>query len=274
MTRLTVQFTELRGIIRYMSQQGADESSSADAHPAFSSVPAENDNTGLSAHSGTVVERLLALGLDGRGPFASAQSVADGALSGHGDAEQAVDAVVRSHVRLAAAGGFVTGLGGFVTLPVALPANVIEFYTIATRMVGATASLRGYDVHLPGVRSAVMLTLVGADADDVLRRAGIKPTGRLAHLATQRLPGPVVMMVNKGVGFRLVTRAGRAALPRFGKSVPVVGGVIGAGVDVYLLRRIADHARREFPHSSAAISRSVENPPTGQISVPLTDQES
>ncbi|GAB3600302.1 EcsC family protein [Angustibacter peucedani] len=210
---------------------------------------AEDDPKGLAAHATKIVERLLDVGIDGRGPFDSAQTVADSALSGHGDAEQAIDAVVRSHLKLAAAGGFVTGLGGFVTLPVALPANVLEFYAVATRMTAAVACLRGYDLHQQGVRSAVMLTLVGADADDLLKKAGVTSTGRLANLAVQRLPGPALMVLNKGIGFRLVSRVGRSALSRFGKGVPVVGGVVGAGVDVYLLRRIADQARREFPHA-------------------------
>jgi hypothetical protein len=37
-------------------------------------------------------------------------------------------------------------------------------------MVGAIATLRGYDVDNPMVRSAILLTLVGSDADDVLAR--------------------------------------------------------------------------------------------------------
>jgi len=214
-----------------------------------------DDPKGLSAHAAKIVERLLDVGIDGRGPFDPAQKVADCALSDHGDAERAIDAVIRSHLRFAAAGGFVTGLGGMFTLPVALPANVLEFYAVATRMVAAVASLRGYDLRQPGVRSAVMLTLVGADADDLLKKAGVGTTGRLANLAAQRLPGPALMVLNKGIGFRLVSQVGKSALSRFGKSVPVVGGVIGAGVDVYLMRRIAEQARREFPHAAAAIAR-------------------
>jgi EcsC protein family len=200
-------------------------------------------------------ERLLSVGIDGRGPFDSAQVVADNALSGQGDCERAIDTVVRTHTRLVAAGGFLTGLGGFVTLPVALPANVVGFYTLATRMVGATASLRGYDVNQREVRAAVLLTLVGADADELLRRAGVAPMGRLANLAAQRLPGPAVMVLNKGIGFRLVSRVSKSALPKLGKGVPVVGGLVGAGLDVYLLRKVADQARREFPHSATALGR-------------------
>ncbi len=194
-----------------------------------------------------LIENLLDMGIDGKGPFGSASKVADVKRAEKPDSEEAIDAVVRSHLKLAAAGGFVTGLGGFITLPVALPANVLEFYIVATRMVGAIASLRGYDIKQPEIRSAILLTLVGADADDLLSKAGVMTTGRLSNLAAQRLPGPALMVVNKAVGFRLLSTAGKKTLTRFGKGVPVIGGVIGAGLDSYLLKRIADHARHEFP---------------------------
>jgi hypothetical protein len=174
-----------------------------------------------------VFERLMDVGIDGKGRFDSAQKIADVARVAHPDAERAIDAIVRSHLRLAAAGGFVTSLGGFVTMPVALPANVLEFYLVATRMVAGIASTRGYDIFQP--------------------EAGYASTGRLAGLAVERLPGPVLLAVNKGVAFRLLNQVGKKSLTRFGKAVPLAGGVIGAGVDTYLLNRIADHARLEFP---------------------------
>jgi hypothetical protein len=199
-----------------------------------------------------LIENLLDVGIDGKGPFDSAQRVADVKRTEKPGAEEAVDAVVRGHLRLAAAGGFVTGLGGFITLPVALPVNVVEFYIVATRMVASIASLRGYDITQPEIRSAILLTLVGADSDDLLKKAGVMSTGRLSNLAAQRLPGPALMVVNKAVGFRLLATAGKKTLTRFGKGVPVLGGVIGAGLDGYLLTRIAGHARHEFPPKTAA----------------------
>jgi hypothetical protein len=225
-------------------QVPADASADPDAVEAADLAGAPGGAAGAAAR---IVERLLEIGIDGRGPVDSAQLVADKARTGHPEAEGAIDAVVRQHLKIAAAGGFVTGLGGFVTLPVALPVNVAEFYLIATRMVASIACLRGYDLRQPEVRSAVLLALVGADSDDLLRKAGVAPGGRLANLAAERLPGPALMMVNKGVGFRLLSQLGRKGLQRFGKAVPLVGGAVGAGVDVYLLHRIADHARHEFP---------------------------
>jgi hypothetical protein len=174
-------------------------------------------------------------------------------MAGHVDGESSIDALVRSHLRLAAAGGFVTSAGGFVTLPIALPANVFGFYVVATRLVAGIASIRGYDIARPEVRSAVLLSLVGADADDLLKKAGYASTGPLANLAVQRLPGPALIAVNKAIGFRLLTQFGKKSLTRFGKAVPLVGGVVGAGVDSFLLKRIADHARQEFPPKARTV---------------------
>jgi len=204
-------------------------------------------------HVAKLVENLLDTGIDGKGPFDSAAEVAAGALKkSGGDADEAVDKIIGSHLKLAAAEGFVTSLGGFITLPVALPANVLGFYLLATRMTAAIASVRGHDITNPQIRTAVLLTLVGADADDLLAKAGmVAPTGRLTNLAAQRLPGPALMVVNKAVGFRLLSTAGRKTFSRFGRNVPLVGGVVGAGLDGWLIKRISENARREFATAPA-----------------------
>ncbi len=206
-----------------------------------------------------LVENVLDLGVDGKGWFDSAQEVADDALrASGGDQEAAVASVVRSHLVKGGVEGFVTSLGGFITLPVALPVNVLSFYLLATRMTAAVAAIRGHDLRQEQVRAAVLLTLVGADADDLLRKAGmVSPSGGLTNLAAQRLPGPAAMVVKKGVGFRLLASVAKNTLTRFGRFVPVVGGVVGAGVDTYMLHRVAENARREFPSGPAGGVRTA-----------------
>jgi len=200
------------------------------------------------------IERLMDVGIDGGGPFSSARRVADLAVAEHVDVEPAIDAMVRSHLRLAAANGFVTSLGGFVAIPIALPANVLGFYLVATRMVAGIASTRGHDIGQSEVRSAILLALVGAETDDLLARAGDAGTGHLVNLAAQRLPGPALMAVRKGLVFRVLSRVGKKSVTVFGRLAPVAGGFVGAGLDIYLLRRIADQARLEFPLRQAPVS--------------------
>lgn len=226
-----------------------------DTRTALEQARDPKSRQGLSGSSLKLVENLLDTGIDGRGPFDSAAQVADKALAKHGgDVDKAVDEVVGDTLKLAGASGFLTNLGGFATMVVALPANVLGFYVLATRMSAAVARLRGYDLAQPEIRSAVLLSLVGADAQDLLAKAGVvAPTGRLAGMAAQRLPGPALMVVNKAVGFRILSTAGKGVFARFGKAVPVVGGAVGAGMDVWLMRQIGTHVRTEFPAASVDV---------------------
>ncbi len=200
------------------------------------------------------VRLIMNTGLDGTGPLASAAEIAHDARRTRSDVEDAIDAVVRRHTTTGAAAGFATGVGGFATMPIALPANVLEFYVQAARMVGAIATLRGHDVNEPHVRTAVLLTMAGVKSDDVLSKVGIAPgLGRVSTFALRRLPPAALMMVNKAIGFRLLRGFGERFLTRLGRGIPVVGGLVGATLDWRMMRRIADRAREEFPTAPAAV---------------------
>ncbi|HEV2797541.1 MAG TPA: EcsC family protein [Nocardioides sp.] len=196
-----------------------------------------------------LVTMLVDTGLDGRGPLSSARELADEALAKTGgDREEAINRLARSAMVGGGIGGFVTGLGGFVTMPVSLPANVAEFYIQAVRMVGGIATLRGYDLTEPRVRTAILLTLVGSDSDEVLKKAGMATGGsRVTSYALRGLPPAALMVVNKAVGFRLMRGVSEKVLSRFGRGIPVAGGLVGGGIDGYMMKKIADHAMKEFP---------------------------
>lgn len=195
-----------------------------------------------------VVSKMLAYGIDGVGPLEPASAVVEKARAKQSDPEKVIDEICSDHVRLAAAGGFLTGVGGLVTMPVALPANVVGFYVLAARMVAGVVSVRGYDIDDPATRQALALTLVGADPNEILRKAGVPGGGQMAQIALRRVPHAARTMINKGIGFRLATQLGARFLGRLGRAVPLAGGVIGAGLDGFLMGRLADHARAEFPH--------------------------
>ena len=217
-------------------------------------TPERLDSGPMGGAAQALAERLLTVGIEGRASFDSAATVAQQALTrSGGDVEKAVDHVIAEHRKLAGVGGFVTSLGGFVTMAVALPANITGFYLLATRMVAAIAKLRGHDIADPSLRTAILLTLVGAEANDVLNKAGVVATGRLSTLAARQLPPPVRMVVNKAVGFRLAGQVGNKVVGRVGRAIPFVGGFVGAGLDAYLINKIADNARTQFPAAGRAL---------------------
>lgn len=205
-----------------------------------------------SKHADAAVGYLLRTGIDGGGNLASARRSAERALAATHDPEAAIDRIITTHTSIAAAGGLVTGLGGFLTLPVALSANVLGFHVLATRMVAAIAAARGHDITQEGVRSAVLLTLTGNDSTNVLSKAGIGIDG-VAAFALQSVSPGALMMVNKAVAFRLFAQLGQKGLARFGHVVPVVGGLLGGALDGYLMHRIAEHARTHFPPAPKAL---------------------
>jgi hypothetical protein len=199
------------------------------------------------------VRQLARGGLDGIGPLAPAQEVADDALATHATPEAAINEIIADHTRLAAVSGFVTSLGGFIVLPVAVPANLLGFYTLATRMVAAIAHVRGHDIALPETRVAVLTALTGDDIGKVLSHAGlVLPAGGVTMAWLRRMAPSVTTMVNKAIGFRLLVGTGQRALVRLGRAIPLAGGVIGGTVDVALIRSIARHARRAFPPAPQA----------------------
>ena len=199
---------------------------------------------------GPIGRVVLDTGLDGVGPIRSADRVAEAALGDAVDPERAIEQLVRDHVAVGAVGGFVTGVGSYVTLPVALPVNLAEFYIVATRMVGAIAIVRGYDVREPEVRTAVLLTLVASRSDEVLAKEGFG-AGTLSRVGLRRMPPGALMLVNKAIFFRILRRVNKRLFWKLGRGLPILGGATGAALDSWMMARIAGQALVEFPPQDA-----------------------
>lgn len=195
------------------------------------------------------IQKILSFGLDGKGPYHGAAAAARKALErSGGDPDAAISRLIRGGVGTAAAGGFVTSLGGFVTMPVAIPANLLEFYITATRTAGAIATVRGYDVNDPAVRTAILLTLVGSRSTDVLNRVGaVTGSNAVGSLAARGLPPAARMIVNKAIGFQLLKGIGERTLANFGRAVPFLGGLVGGVFDAAMAAKIADQTKNDFP---------------------------
>ncbi len=71
--------------------------------------------------------------------------LANSYLSKHSSVEKSVDALIRMQNTKATTSGFLTGLGGMITLPVAIPANMASVIYVQIRMVAAIAVMGGYD---------------------------------------------------------------------------------------------------------------------------------
>lgn len=204
---------------------------------------ATTDDSNESQQANQLVSQIFRFGLDGLGPLKSASETGRAALAKYGSESAAIRHVIRDHTLAAGTAGFVTNLGGFFTLPVALPANLLGYYTLAARMVGAIATIRGYDVSKQSTRTAIMVVLAGAKGDEVLRSiAGGKYT--MTNVLGGVLPSSAMMLLNKGIGFQVLRGLTKSVAGRLGKSVPVVGGAFGGVLDAWTITRIGSHAKK------------------------------
>ena len=195
------------------------------------------------------VRQFLSRSVEGFPGFPSALEGARRHLEEHRDVDRAVKAVIEQHVRLAGGQGFVTNVGGFVLLPVTLPANIAGLAVLHVRMTAAIAHLRGYDVHDPRVRAACLMLLLGPEEVERGIRSGELPgTPREVALGADALDVSALDQVTAMVGQALVTRVGgKHATLMVTRRVPVLGGAVSAGVDAYSTYTVGRYADREFP---------------------------
>ncbi len=91
--------------------------------------------------------------------------------------DDAIKALISWQVAKAGVAGFMTNVGGVLTLPVAIPANVVSVLYVQIRMVAAIAYMRGYDLRQDQVRTFVFACLAGSAAFDILKM----PASRLGR---------------------------------------------------------------------------------------------
>lgn len=193
------------------------------------------------------LDRIYALVLDGI-PHVSPPltEFAGKYLKKGASVEQAAMKLISSQVAKSTASGFITGLGGIFTIPVALPANLATVLYFQLRMIAGVAYLAGYDVHSPQVKSLSYVCLAGLTVEQLLKNTGIKIGTRITKSVAAKLPGKVTATINQKVGYRLFTKFGNRSALSVSKAVPILGGVISGGIDLMETQLMAERAFNLF----------------------------
>lgn len=195
----------------------------------------------------TVLRRALDLAIDGFSKVPGAKTTAANALQKTGSPEAAIDQLIKQHVAMAGAQGFVTNLGGLATLAVSIPANVSGVTIVQCRMVAAIAHLRGYDIEDPRVRSAILMCLMGQGTTTDAIKAQELPSSPMA-VATAPVYDPALdATIAEKVFSNLVEQVGGKRVTLLaGKKIPGIGGAVGAGTDGYATWNTGRFAKQEF----------------------------
>ncbi|MEJ7743154.1 MAG: EcsC family protein [Nocardioidaceae bacterium] len=186
--------------------------------------------------------------VDGTGPLRGAAEAADKRLAEHNaDIDEAIDALVDAHVRMATAQGFVTNLGGLVTVALMIPANISGLALLQCHLVGGIAHLRGYDLADPRVRNAVLACILGEDTVKSLVKNKKLPSTPMAIATAPGYDAELDQRIASEVAAELIGRvAGKRTISVIARRTPLVGGGVGAVSDGFRTYQIGRFAKKEL----------------------------
>lgn len=176
----------------------------------------------------------------------SASEMAQYYLARGGYLEDNVNALIKWQIVKAGTSGFLAGLGGLITLPVTIPANLASVMYVHIRMIAAIAHMGGYDLRDDKVKTLIYVCLAGNSAKDIFKQSGIVVGQKLTTSVINNISKQTLGAINKRVGFRLVTKFSEKGAIVLGRAVPFVGGIIGASVDGVATQKIGNIAKETF----------------------------
>ncbi len=186
--------------------------------------------------------------IDGVPTLKSAQDLAKEYLedSGYESNDARVAALINWETSKNFTSGFITGLGGILTLPISIPSAMGASWVIQARMAGTIAAIYEHDLHSDRVRTLVLISLLGDACKEVLKEVGVKVTTKITERVIMSIPGKVLIEINKQVGFRLLTKAGEKGVINLIRCVPIVGGAVSGIFDASTCRAVGHTAKNLF----------------------------
>lgn len=185
----------------------------------------------------------------------SVEEMANDYLKRYKTKEEACKAMIRNQITKCATSGFITGFGGFITMPVTLPANITSVIYVQMRMIACTSYMAGFDLDSDQTQTLVYACLAGVAVNNVIKQAGIKFGVKFANGLIKKIPGKVLIKINQKVGFRFVTKFGTKGIINLGKLIPGVGAVIGGGLDLVETKIIAERSYKWFFEHDFSINK-------------------
>ena len=201
-----------------------------------------NENTMVKA-----LDSIYSNVIDGLPGAETAEELAMEYLGESGTLSEKADSLIRWQIAKCSTSGFLTGIGGFLTLPVAIPANLASVIYVQLRMIAAIAYMGGYNPRDDKVKTLAYVCLCGNQAGEIIKESLAVPLAKaMATAAIKQIPAQVLKNINKRVGVRLITKFGEKGIINLGKAIPLVGGIIGGTIDGVTTNTIGETAKKCF----------------------------
>ena len=102
------------------------------------------------------------------------EEFADEYLKKYKAKQLAAKAMQNTQVAKCTTSGFLSGFGGWLTLPVSIPANLSSVLYVQMRMIAATAYMGGFDLKDDQVQTFVYACLAGVSVNQVIKKFGVQ----------------------------------------------------------------------------------------------------
>ncbi len=203
---------------------------------------------------GGMVRSILERAIDGGGPVPGAVKSGDAALrKAGGDVDRAIDTLIAQHVKLSGAQGFLTNVGGILTMAATIPLNIAGLVLLQCHLAASILHVRGYDLSKAAVRDAVLVCLLENDARKALSKSQgltISP----AALATADPRPETQDAIAQAVTTQLIALTGGKQIAKFvARRIPVLGGAIGGAGDAWSTRAIGREAAKVPPPAALQV---------------------
>lgn len=176
--------------------------------------------------------------------------LADEYIKKYGRTDRAIDKLIKNQVSKNSLNGFMTSFGGFVTMPITLPANITSVIYVQMRMVAAIALIRGFDLKDDEVQTFVYSCMVKNAITDILKEPSIQTANKISLNAVNKISGNSLTKINQKLGFRFITISGTKGTINITKIVPIVGAGVGATIDYTTTKVIANRAKKVFEENN------------------------
>ena len=176
----------------------------------------------------------------------SIEDFANDYLTKHATIERASQAMLKNQVLKCTTSGAISGFGGLITLPIAIPANVSSVLYIQMRMIACTAHMSGFDIKSDQVQTLIYACLAGISVNSILKNTGMQMTQKFAHAYIHKIPVETLRSINRKVGFRFITKSGETSIVNLTKLIPAIGALTGGGFDFIETKIIANRAYKWF----------------------------
>lgn len=152
---------------------------------------------------------------------------------------------ITSSALAAGAQGFVTNFGGVATLPLALPADTVATLAAAVRATSGVMGAYGFET---GTEAGATQLRVGLLAAAGVSMITVESTQVLVAQLSQQLLQRAAAERMKAILTGQISRRLAAGLlwGRLPRALPVVGGVIGGGVNAGLVHAMGARARAHY----------------------------